>query len=327
MTIVKDLQKSSSARKSTLKSAAILVISAPLAVLLLINAAEAAELVRGGLKICAVSVIPALFPFMVFSSIASGVHPPLRRYGRAGGKLTVLPGVSVGGALPLALGLLCGTPSGTTCAVRSLENGSISDTECSCILAYSNSPSPAFVLGAVSAALGGRKYGAILLCLTLLSSLICGAFSVRLCGMRSKSASHSQVIVGGSIGLSTIIVRAVTSAAIAMLNVCAFVVLFSVVIGMLCLVLDATPFVRTALSCFFELSSGVLASSALRDRAAFVCTAATLGWSGVCVHCQVASICQGRGITLRPYFVSKLLQTLFNTVAALVLTSPRLGLI
>jgi len=38
------------------------------------------------------------------------------------------------------------------------------------------------------------------------------------------------------------------------------------------------------------------------------------GWSGLSVHFQIISICSGRGISFKPYFVAKLFQGMLSAV-------------
>ena len=58
---------------------------------------------------------------------------------------------------------------------------------------------------------------------------------------------------------------------------------------------------------FFELSGGMAHAAALEETAyaARLC-AFGAGWSGLSVHCQVMSVCDGRGLSFRGYFLSKL---------------------
>ena len=41
-----------------------------------------------------------------------------------------------------------------------------------------------------------------------------------------------------------------------------------------------------------------------------ILTAAFAGWSGISVHCQVMTLCGGRGLSFRPYLLAKAFQGL-----------------
>ena len=109
------------------------------------------------------------------------------------------------------------------------------------------------------------------------------------------------------------------------LNICAFVVFFTVVIRLLFLsgLLPAlagglgtllAPLGLTVeraeqlLTGFLEISSGVWTLSGEGALAGRVSMAAfMLGWAGVSVHCQVLSFIGGSGLSVRTYLVGKIL--------------------
>ena len=42
------------------------------------------------------------------------------------------------------------------------------------------------------------------------------------------------------------------------------------------------------------------------------------GWSGLSVHCQIMTLCGGRGLSLRPYVLAKLAQGMLSGVVMLL---------
>ena len=117
----------------------------------------------------------------------------------------------------------------------------------------------------------------------------------------------------------------VSGAASGMLTVCAYVIFFSTLSGTLsCLVRvcgGMEPRLFALLCGFLELSGGISEASGLPDgRQALILTAAIAGWSGLSVHCQIAGICAGRHISLRPYITAKAVQAILcGAVMALIL--------
>ena len=109
------------------------------------------------------------------------------------------------------------------------------------------------------------------------------------------------------------------------LNICAFVVFFTVVIrlfflsgvlpglaGLLGRLLGPLGFSRAwaerLLTGFFEISSGVWTLSGEGDMAGRMSMAAfMLGWAGLSVHCQVLSFLGGSGLSARTYILGKML--------------------
>lgn len=290
--------------------------------LMLKNCDIAIEYMKNGLLLCARTVIPSLFPFMVISEIivSSGAGEYVGAI--VAGPAKRLFNISPSGACAVFLGAVCGFPVGARSAVQAFDNGLIDKDECSHLLTFSNNPSSAFVISAVGASLlGNRSLGIVLWLLTVSTSFICG-FIMRFVIYRGKKTVRStKAPARTSHGISTL-TRALSSSTGAMLNVCAYVVFFSSLIGALGSVIDRftdSPIAKALILSFFELSSGVSLCSDLEGVSCLLTLALALGWSGLSVHCQIITVCEGRGITLRPYFAAKLLQALLGLVGMLIL--------
>jgi hypothetical protein len=62
----------------------------------------------------------------------------------------------------------------------------------------------------------------------------------------------------------------------------------------------------TLLCGLLEMTGGIGQAAALSSReAGLILTAAFAGWSGVSVHCQVITLCGGRGLSFKPYLIAK----------------------
>ena len=131
-------------RKAAL-AAALLVC---MAVLLWQNETASAA-VRQGLTLCARSVIPALFPYVVVSGLfislglADGVGRRLEPLTRR------LFGVGGAGASAFFLGLLGGYPVGGRTVGQLYRAGQLSRDEAEGLLAFCNNAGPSFILGIV----------------------------------------------------------------------------------------------------------------------------------------------------------------------------------
>ncbi|MBQ9773234.1 MAG: hypothetical protein IJW30_06030 [Clostridia bacterium] len=282
--------------------------------LLLRNAATAAQYILQGLVLCARTVVPALFPFLVLSEwflAVSGNGLLLQRVFTPLCRLFSLPPA---GCQALLLGLLCGFPVGTLCALGAYGHGEISARECEHILACGSPPSAAFVIGAVGISLfGSRRLGITLYLCTL---AVCVLFAILLGILQKRetaanpSAPASYTPVGGAKGFT----NAVRASAEKMLLICAYVIFFSALTGTVSLMLtrlQAPAPVHHLLGIALELSSGIhqAANGQPTVYAAVLCAGA-LGWSGLSVHCQMLSLCDGYPLRFRSYFLLKLLQGL-----------------
>lgn len=281
-------------------------------ILLVINSENALRYAKDGLYTCAFTLIPSLFPFMVISDIlvkagatsflAGLFEKPMRT-------LFLSSGEGAGAAF---LGALCGFPIGARCAVSLYDTGKISRSECEKLICFTNNPSIAFVVSAVGLSLfGSKRAGAELYVITVLSSLVIGAVFCRFGEREKKSDKKRNKAAASSFGIKDI-AGAIGDSATGVIRVCAFVVFFSVALGMIkdaAETLGATNGTLAVLLGIVELTGGVAeAAKLLPSDAAYIAAAFALSWSGISVHFQIMSICSGTGINLRPYFLAKLLQ-------------------
>ena len=292
--------------------------------LILRNSDVAIGYMSRGLRLCATTVVPSLFPFMVLSDlvVSSGAATTLGRALRI--PMRLLFGVSGEGGCAVILGALCGFPIGAKTAVAVYDSGRISKKELERLLTFSNNPSSAFIISAVGVSLfGSRELGYRLYAATLISSVIIGIAQnifwrrkERLCERelypKTASQQSSKLCVGD-------FTRAITSSAMGVIKICAFVVFFTAFLGTLRSALS-TAYLPPALTALifglFELTGGVAEASTLPRDAGVIIAAFISGWSGFSVHFQIMSICSDRGVSFKPYFLAKFAQGII--AAALV---------
>lgn len=301
--------------KRIISPASVLGSAALIAFIIIMAQTETAiEYMSKGLKLCAASVIPSLFPFMVISELIVRSGIGLRISKIMSRPVKALFGVSEACACAYILGIACGFPIGAATAVSMFDSGIISKRELERTLIFCNNPGSAFVISAVGSALiGSREIGIMLFFCVLLSSCAVGILARAIFGPVHGDGSDAPAAVRELDIDATALTGAIRSSATSMLFVCAFVVFFSVIVGCIGAALSffGTPkIITTLLFGLFEISSGVKAATELDSRAAAVLLcAAFCAWSGISVHFQVMSVAAGRGVSFKPYLLAKGVQS------------------
>ena len=295
---------------------------------LLADPQSALEAARNGLELCGNVIIPSLFPFFVLSSLVVDL-------GLAGylGRLlerVMRPLFRVNGACAsaLALGFIGGYPVGARTAISLYQNGMCSRTEAQRLLAFCNNSGPAFILGVVGAGVFASSRVGVLLCLAHALASVCVGVLFRFYpgdgkGRRGGGAPAAPRFQARR--FTAVFTGAVKNSFLSTLNICAFVIFFTVVLQMLVttgvlpgmarlLGLLLSPlglteeWARRLLTGLVEISSGVwtlTGEGTFRGR--LTMAAFLLGWAGLSVHCQVLSFLGDSGLSARTYLAGKLL--------------------
>ena len=290
-------------------------------VLMLKRADVATMCMKDGLSLCARTVVPSLFPFMVLSEIlvTSGVGewlsaPMERIFGK-------LLGLSRAGCCAVLLGLLCGFPTGARCAILSYQKKAIDKAECERVLACSSIPSSAFLIGTVGTILWkNAKFGVLLYVAAIFSAILSGIFIYAVQKRKGRTniqrPSSHPAKVHFEIGMFT---TAIKNATLSTLLICAYVVFFSTLAGTVELVVNRfakSKLTHAIFSATLELSGGVDAAAKLQSRKlGAILTGAAVGWSGLSVHCQMLALCDGNDISTRPYLIAKIVQAAICALA------------
>lgn len=294
--------------------------------LLLRNAEIALQYMSQGLTLCAKSIVPALFPFLVLSELIVGCGLEGRVWDRLLAPLCRIWRLSRFACGVALLGLLCGFPVGVKCAVTGYDRQMLSKDEAERVIAFSGTPSSAFLIGAVGTALlKNRTVGLILYAAMLLTAILTGV----LLGLFQKKAYRIEEpplsVANSPIALPTLFTQAIRASCFSILLISAYVVFFFTLLGTLSVILSPLSLpqpVTAFLFCLFELSGGVHQAAALPSQfsAALLCAFAA-GWSGLSVHCQMLSLSDGRGFSFFRYLSVRLLMGAFCMLfAALLLT-------
>ena len=297
---------------------------------------------RDGLSLCANAIVPSLFPFFVLSFMIAetGAAQQLGRLLEP----VMRPLFNVNGSCvaAFALGFVGGYPVGAKTVISLYENGSCSKVEAERLLSFCNNSGPAFIFGIVGAGVfSSGKIGLLLYLIHSVASILVGIIfrgwgtnrpqDERLNSYQSvKTVSFSQAFTG-----------AVKAAVSSSLNICGFVIFFTIFIkllffsgllssvaGIIGAVFAPVGFDRVwaerLLTGIIELTSGVwtLRGATEQITGSVAMAAFMLGWAGLSVHSQVLSFIGESRLSVKTYLLGKLLQGVIS--AALVFVVLRL---
>lgn len=274
--------------------------------LLLLCSADAAQAVRDALALCVQSVIPALFPFFVVSSLFIDLGcaavlgrslAPIMRW---------LFGVSGAGGTAFLLGIIGGYPVGGRTAGELYRSGQCEREECERLLAFCNNAGPSFILGIAGlGCFGSVRVGAWLYLIHVGAAVMVGLL------FRSTSRQMGRPEKTETPRWADALIEAVRGGAMSMVSICAFVVFFLVILRLFS---RFTGIQHGAILGIVEMTNGILRLA--NDRRGFIWAAGLLGWGGLSVHCQTAAVLSGSGLSLKRYFIGKALQAAISMAAA-----------
>ena len=284
-----------------------------------------------GLSLWANSVLPSLLPFFIATELLgyTNVVPlcgkllsPIMR------PIFNVPGE---GAFALLMGIISGYPVGAKIVANLKEQNLCTDIEAERLLAFTNNSGPLFIVGTVGIGLFyNASIGLILLIAHILACLTTG-FIFRWWGKsKEKNYRNSEYSINSSTlsfcNLGEILSKSILNSINTILMIGGFVVLFSIIISMLqtsnllniisnVFSIFGIPncFIISILTGLIEVTNGI----------SFICTqninihiqiplcSFILGFGGFSVLLQVLSITSKAKISIKPYFIGKLLQACF----------------
>ena len=286
---------------------------------------EAMEAAREGLRLCYNVILPSLFPFFVLSALV--VDLGLAGYiGRAlEGLMRPLFRVPGACASAFVLGFVGGYPVGARTALSLYQKGMCTKTEAERLLAFCNNSGPAFILGVVGAGVFASSRVGVLLYLAHAAASVCVGLLFRFYRGEEGRREGRAAPTFQAERFTTAFTGAIKNSFLSTLNICAFVVFFTVVIKLLFLsgvlpglagVLGtlfsplgfSTRWAERLLTGLIDLTSGVWTLTGAGTMSGRLSMAAfLLGWAGLSVHCQVLSFLGGSGLSVKTYIGGKLL--------------------
>ena len=270
------------------------------------------------LALCAGAVVPALFPFLVVSTLL--VSLGVGSSSRLAGVMTPLFRLPGAAGAALILGLIGGYPIGAKTAADLYRQGRLTQEEARRLLTFCNNSNPVFLISVLGAGVfGSVRAGVWLWLIHVLSALLTGLV-FRGTGADARACRTAKRPVFRAAGLIPAFVGAVRSSVSGMLSVCGFVLFFYVLAQPLAALGGRLGPCLVGITELFSLTPLLTP-----DAFGFVLAAGAAGWGGVSVLCQTLAVLEGSGLRLRNCLLGKAVQSAFSLLLAALLAGYVLG--
>lgn len=259
---------------------------------------------------CIVSIIPAIFPFLVFSDFISLID--MSDNNIVGKTFFKIFGIAPKGAISFLAGATCGFPIGVKSASDLYKQGAIGKKDLELLCGICNNPSPAFIVFGVGAGMRGSvKDGVILWIITIMSVIVSGVILRN----RVDKIESSSEITRPKFNIVTSIQKAGTSC----VTISSFIIFFSCIIGA-CERIIPNSTIVTALTMILEISNAtkLIANNEMSYPLSLSLTAFSIAFSGISVHMQ-AECFMPPEISRKKYYTAKILQGILAGVIAYIL--------
>ena len=270
------------------------------------------------LTLCFKKVIPSLLPFLIITElmVSLNIHNIL---GHSIGKpLSKILKISPSSSIAFLCGLLFGFPLGTKFSVSLYEKNIISKEEASNLICFCSNTGPGFIISVIGCSLGNKNIAVCIYLCQVISALIIAFILPK----KTKINNIKQTFSIPNFTVNSF-TSAITSSVIPMLNICIFVIFFSVIsssIENILSYINFNTYINTFISGFLELTNGInnLSYLPLNTKTVFL-SAFFVGWSGISVILQSISIFSKHALDTKKFIISKFSQGIICALLCVIL--------
>ena len=291
---------------------------------------------KSGLILWATSVVPSLFPFFVATELLSNTSIP-QILGRLF-NIFMVPLFNIGGegSFAIIMGIISGYPIGAKIACDFRKKNILSKEECERLLSFTNNSGPLFIIGTIGISMFGSSEIGFLLLITHLLACFTVGFIFRFWKKKYLPGINHDIISFESKNISfsnlgEVLSNSIFNATSTIMMIGGFVVFFSVIISIFKaskllntitfiflpffkLLHIPSSFVAPLFMGILEITNGIAAISSIHIKAIstnIILSAFLLGIGGISVFFQVLSIVSKTDLSIKPYFIGKILQGIF----------------
>ena len=276
------------------------------ALLLLLFPSDITAEFRKGLSVSGSTLLPSLFPFMVLAQFIATTNLGRLLCRPLSPVLRLLKLPACAGNV-MVMGLLGGYPSTAQLVSVYVSKGALTKNQGNFLLCAFTAAGPAFLISGVGAAMHGSLRFGLLLYFggVLTSAVLAFLFRGLATGEQGRPARFEPLPYMQGF------VEAVRGSAASLINVTAFVCLFSA----LSFLFVNIPLTQGVL----EISMGCLNACALSPMLSLVLTASFIGFSSLSIICQVGGLVVPCGIHLKHFLFSRLAAAVLQPLCVLLL--------
>ncbi len=281
---------------------------------------ETALSALSALSVCAFSVVPSLFPFMVLASVASKLASRLSQ--NSSERTAVL--------LSVFLGALCGFPVGASVLAEMHGSGAISKQKAEWLCPFCNNTGPSFVIGVIGRCFWGSTSVGVMLYFSQLAasaavfallSLISRRHPSHPAPVECRRPSPAAASLGGADDICRKFCDSVTASAVNTVQICGYIVFFGVICDTARLLLPSGVIgerVYLLIAAVLEFTSGAAAAASLGGSVGIALCGFAVGFSGISVLAQSTGLLSRVGLSAAPLVKLKLLIGLADAALSVI---------
>lgn len=295
---------------------ALLLLSISLILFSFFHIREMLMLVNSGIRVAIRSVVPSLFPFMIFSEMLlySDIFERLPK--KLNNLFEKAFKIRQAGLGAFVTGIVCGFPLGVKYACELYEGKKINKDELQRLICFSNNTGPAFLLAGVGISIRNNVYDGIIIYIVQIASAILCGFLLSFGKKCGEAELQEEALSERNFDFP----QCIKKSALNMMYVCAFVVFFSIVCGYLRIIFP-NPLFAAFSSSFFEIGNAAIACNEIKNRSlSLVLTAGAVSFSGMSVHFQAKIYCSEYKLSQKLYYTSKIFQAAVSMILSYLIS-------
>ena len=295
-------------------------------IILLVMSKQNFDSVKTSINIYFSSVIPSLFPFILFTEIILKTDIIYLISKLLGNAISKIFKINKNGVSSIIIGFLCGFPMGSTTVSKLYKDNSINKKDAHVLLSFVNNCNPAFILSTIGIGIfNNLKIGIILLISHLTSAILVGIIYSKIYNTKTNNIIQKNINncklekkQQNNTNFFDVIKISISNTFITLGNILGFIILFNLLSNITTLFLkkiNISKNIITIITGIFEITNGCNNINELNiDYRLKICIVSfLLGFSGLCILCQVFSTIYKQNFKFKNLIISKTLQGIISS--------------